>query len=113
MKHISPILASIALLASLGAVAQTAPRMPIPVPGINVQQLYMAHQKKANDMTKKSDRIYIPTTPGVRVMSQAETARAEGDCKEDSDNKDGDDLRQWQKGILQCDIQRIRTLQDS
>ena len=35
MKHISPILASIALLASLGAVAQTAPRMPIPVPGIN------------------------------------------------------------------------------
>ena len=82
MKHISPILASIALLASLGAVAQTAPRMPIPVPGINVQQLYMAHQKKANDMTKKSDRIYIPTTPGVRVMSQAETARAEAKTKE-------------------------------
>ena len=47
MKHISPILASIALLASLGAVAQTTPRMPMPVPGINVQQLYMAHQKKA------------------------------------------------------------------
>lgn len=82
MKHISPILASIALLASLGAVAQTAPHMPIPVPGINVQQLYMAHQKKANDMTKKSDRIYIPTTPGVRVMSQAETARAEAKTKE-------------------------------
>lgn len=82
MKHISPILASIALFASLGAVAQTAPRMPIPVPGINVQQLYMAHQKKANDMTKKSDRIYIPTTPSVRVMSQAETARAEAKTKE-------------------------------
>ena len=82
MKHISPILASIALLASLGAVAQTSPRMPMPVPGINVQQLYMAHQKKANDMTKKSDRIYIPTTPGVRVMSQAETARAEAKTKE-------------------------------
>ena len=82
MKHISPILASIALLASLGAVAQTTPRMPMPVPGINVQQLYMAHQKKANDMTKKSDRIYIPTTPGVRVMSQAETARAEAKTKE-------------------------------
>ena len=82
MKHISPILASIALLASLGAVAQNTPRMPMPVPGINVQQLYMAHQKKANDMTKKSDRIYIPTTPGVRVMSQAETARAEAKTKE-------------------------------
>lgn len=82
MKHISPILASIALLASLGAVAQTSPRMPMPVPGINVQQLYMAHQKKANDMAKKSDRIYIPTTPGVRVMSQAETARAEAKTKE-------------------------------
>lgn len=82
MKHISPILASIALLASLGAVAQTTPRMPMPVPGINVQQLYMAHQKKANDMAKKSDRIYIPTTPGVRVMSQAETARAEAKTKE-------------------------------
>ena len=82
MKHISPILASIALLASLGAMAQTSPRMPMPVPGINVQQLYMAHQKKANDMTKKSDRIYIPTTPGVRVMSQAETARAEAKTKE-------------------------------
>lgn len=48
MKHISPVLASIALLASLGAVAQTTPRMP----------------------------MFIPTTPGVRVMSQAETARA-------------------------------------
>lgn len=48
MKHISPILASIALLASLGAVAQTTPRV----------------------------RMFIPTTPGVRVMSQAETARA-------------------------------------
>lgn len=82
MKHISPILASIALLASLGAVAQTSPRMPMPVPGINVQQLYMAHQKKANDMAKKSDRIYNPTTPGVRVMSQAETARAEAKTKE-------------------------------
>lgn len=82
MKHISPILASIALLASLGAVAQTTPRMPMPVPGINVQQLYMAHQKKANDMAKKSDRIYIPTTPGVRVMSQSETARAEARTKE-------------------------------
>lgn len=82
MKHISPILASIALLASLGAVAQNTPRMPMPVPGINVQQLYMAHQKKANDMAKKSDRIYIPTTPGVRVMSQAETARAEAKTKE-------------------------------
>lgn len=82
MKHISPILASIALLASLGAVAQTAPRMPMPVPGINVQQLYMAHQKKSNDMTKKSDRIYIPTTPGVRVMAQAETARTEAKTKE-------------------------------
>ncbi|WP_308231419.1 hypothetical protein [uncultured Prevotella sp.] len=82
MKHISPILASIALLASLDAVAQTTPRMPMPVPGINVQQLYMAHQKKANDMAKKSDRIYIPTTPGVRVMSQAETARAEAKTKE-------------------------------
>ena len=82
MKHISPILASIALLASLGAMAQTTPRMPMPVPGINVQQLYMAHQKKANDMAKKSDRIYIPTTPGVRVMSQAETARAEAKTKE-------------------------------
>ena len=82
MKHISPILASIALLASLGAVAQTTPRMPMPVPGINVQQLYMAHQKKANDMAKKSDRIYIPTTPGLRVMSQAETARAEAKTKE-------------------------------
>lgn len=82
MKHISPILASIALLASLGAVAQTTPRMPMPVPGINVQQLYMAHQKKANDMAKKSDRIYIPTTSGVRVMSQSETARAEAKTKE-------------------------------
>lgn len=82
MKHISPILASIALLASLGAVAQTTPRMPMPVPGINIQQLYMAHQKKANDMAKKSDRIYIPTTSGVRVMSQAETARAEAKTKE-------------------------------
>lgn len=82
MKHISPILASIALLASLGAVAQTTPRMPMPVPGINVQQLYMAHQKKANDMAKKSDRIFIPTTPGLRVMSQAETARAEAKTKE-------------------------------
>lgn len=82
MKHISPILASIALLASLGAVAQTTPRIPMPVPGINVQQLYMAHQKKANDMAKKSDRIYIPTTPGVRVMSQSETARAEAKTKE-------------------------------
>ena len=82
MKHISPILASIALLASLGAVAQTTPRMPMPVPGINVQQIYMAHQKKANDMAKKSDRIYIPTTPGVRVMSQSETARAEARTKE-------------------------------
>ncbi|WP_440420564.1 hypothetical protein [Prevotella merdae] len=82
MKHISPILASIALLASLGAVAQNTPRMPMPVPGINVQQLYMAHQKKANNMAKKSDRIYIPTTPGVRVMSQAETARAEAKTKE-------------------------------
>ena len=48
MKHISPVLASIALLASLGAVAQTTPRV----------------------------RMFIPTTPGVRVMSQAETARA-------------------------------------
>ena len=76
MKHISPVLASIALLASLGAVAQTTPRMPIPIPGIKVQQLYMAHQKKANDKANKSDRMFIPTTPGVRVMSQAETARA-------------------------------------
>lgn len=48
MKHISPVLASIALLASFGAVAQTTPRV----------------------------RMFIPTTPGVRVMSQAETARA-------------------------------------
>ena len=76
MKHISPVLASIALLASLGAVAQTTPRMPMPIPGVKVQQLYMAHQKKANDKANKSDRMFIPTTPGVRVMSQAETARA-------------------------------------
>lgn len=48
MKHISPVLASIALLASLGAVAQTTPRV----------------------------RMFTPTTPGVRVMSQAETAHA-------------------------------------
>ena len=76
MKHISPVLASIALLASLGAVAQTTPRMPMPIPGVKVQQLYMAHQKKANDKANKSDHLFIPTTPGVRVMSQAETARA-------------------------------------
>ena len=76
MKHISPVLASIALLASLGAVAQTTPRMPMPIPGVKAQQLYMAHQKKANDKANKSVRMFIPTTPGVRVMSQAETARA-------------------------------------
>lgn len=76
MKHISPVLASIALLASLGAVAQTTPRMPMPIPGVKAQQLYMTHQKKANDKANKSDRMFIPTTPGVRVMSQAETARA-------------------------------------
>ena len=53
MKHISPILASIALLASLGALAQTTPRIPMPVPGINVQQLYINSSLKFEIMAKQ------------------------------------------------------------
>lgn len=64
MKHIYPILASITLLASIDSMAQSTLRMPKPVHEVKVQ--------------------HCTTTkiPGVRLLTQAELARAAAETQE-------------------------------